>query len=617
MSNVTPINITWNWIINGTPEEAWPLVTDTRQINSASGVFEKFSYVYKADDNGIVLKHTQKNEKGNNKTFTELPFEWVRPNFYQVTRYFDGSPMDSLFYRVSLEQISEQRTHLSYTLKIIPRNKLARWILKIYLRYVTHRGLDKSFNKINSVLDESRKNLHFISPREKNISFNREEFEKRHESVSSEFSTKLKESLWHAITTWTDDHLVVIRPYEFAKYYDLTRREVLDYMIDCTDAGILKLEWRPYCPSCHGSANNEYENLQDLNPKEYCPACHITYDALFDRGIEATFEIQPAIRAVSAEVYCTGGPEKTSHIHTQRIMQPGEKIRHVMQLPNGIYSLYKKNFEPLLHIDVNSESENQSESEINVDLVDKTDTEERIQIDKNVILNIFNSTDQKQLIQLHQITDLSNVATAAEVTTLPRFRRYFNKSLIRQGERFGVDQIVIMFSDLRQSTQLYQDLGDVEAIGLIQQHFDILRTGVENNYGSVIKTIGDAVMAVFYKPKDALAAADEIIQQMKAFNQQNSSDLIIKLGLHSGSAFAITYDQKIDYFGTTINFCSRLEKLTGNADLVVTDHFRNLNEVDEYITKTKAKSEPFAEPIKGIYKEPTKLHRIQFSRNHK
>jgi class 3 adenylate cyclase len=59
--------------------------------------------------------------------------------------------------------------------------------------------------------------------------------------------------------------------------------------------------------------------------------------------------------------------------------------------------------------------------------------------------------------------------------------------------------------------------------------------------GALVKTIGDAVMAVFPRPEAAVQAALEIQQKIGAFNREHRIDppLVSELGVHQGPVITI------------------------------------------------------------------------------
>ena len=106
--------------------------------------------------------------------------------------------------------------------------------------------------------------------------------------------------------------------------------------------------------------------------------------------------------------------------------------------------------------------------------------------------------------------------TAAEVLTLQRFRDLFAEEALRPGDQIVVGSLTVLFTDLVDSTRMYREIGDATAFGLVMDHFDVLRAAIEAADGAIVKTIGDAVMAVFRRPAaglQAILAAQEQLQR--------------------------------------------------------------------------------------------------------
>ena len=97
--------------------------------------------------------------------------------------------------------------------------------------------------------------------------------------------------------------------------------------------------------------------------------------------------------------------------------------------------------------------------------------------------------------------------TVPEVMSLQAFRDLFAEATLRPGDEAGVGQVALLFTDLRGSTALYERVGDAKAFNIVREHFAFLASIVRDHDGAVVKTIGDAVMASFGDPADAVKAA--------------------------------------------------------------------------------------------------------------
>jgi len=158
------------------------------------------------------------------------------------------------------------------------------------------------------------------------------------------------------------------------------------------------------------------------------------------------------------------------------------------------------------------------------------------------------------------------------VIAMPAFRRLCPEQLLRPGDDVEIGQVAIMFTDLQGSTKLYDDLGDPTAYRLVREHFAFLSERVQRHNGSIVKTVGDAIMAAFYDPADAVRSALSIYDEVASFNRGRADGgVVLKLGLHLGSCIAVTAGGLLDYFGSVVNTASRLEHQCGAGEAVISE----------------------------------------------
>jgi len=124
-----------------------------------------------------------------------------------------------------------------------------------------------------------------------------------------------------------------------------------------------------------------------------------------------------------------------------------------------------------------------------------------------------------------------------------------------------------MFTDLFDSTGIYNKEGDDKAVGQLIDHFEILQETVAKHHGAIVKTIGDSVMAVFCNPEQAFKAYLDA-QQILSEDDRFSDHLQLNAGIHSGSCMAVNLNSRIDYFGSTVNIASRFVDLASDNEVV-------------------------------------------------
>jgi class 3 adenylate cyclase len=210
---------------------------------------------------------------------------------------------------------------------------------------------------------------------------------------------------------------------------------------------------------------------------------------------------------------------------------------------------------------------------------------------------------------LERLEWTDQATTAAEVTALQMFRDLFSSEALRPGEQISVGTLTILFTDLRHSTQLYREVGDATAFGRVMNHFDVLRKQVTENDGAIVKTIGDAVMAVFRSAADGLNAMLQS-QQLLAEPRDGSMPLTLKAGLHTGPCIAVTLNDRLDYFGSTVNMAARLEGLSTGADVIISGTVYDDAKVRKLIEAQGLSAVGFDMALKGFEDERFELWRV-------
>jgi adenylate cyclase len=133
----------------------------------------------------------------------------------------------------------------------------------------------------------------------------------------------------------------------------------------------------------------------------------------------------------------------------------------------------------------------------------------------------------------------------------------------------------VLFADVAGSTALYEVLGDERAFGLVENCLSIMSACTTEAHGRVVKTIGDAVMAVFPSSDDAANAAVEMQHRVDALGPKAGVRLGLRIGLRFGPVVAHDHD----VFGDTVNLASRLCDLASRGQIVTDrDTARRLSE---------------------------------------
>jgi class 3 adenylate cyclase len=125
----------------------------------------------------------------------------------------------------------------------------------------------------------------------------------------------------------------------------------------------------------------------------------------------------------------------------------------------------------------------------------------------------------------------------------------------------------IMFTDLKDSTEMTTRLGDARALHLLHIHNAMIRNAIRDFDGREVKHTGDGLMASFGSISKAIECAIAI---QKAFAAYNKSDPEIPLYVRIGLSAGEPVEEDNDLFGTTVQLAARTSAYAEPGQILVT-----------------------------------------------
>ena len=388
---------------------------------------------------------------------------------------------------------------------------------------------------------------------------------------------------------------------DLAAKADVGEERVIAGLLHAVGLGMLEMTWSVMCPSCAGvlSAN---KSLKTLNSAQYhCAFCAAGYETTLDNLVEVTFTVSPRLRKIAAhspdqlsvaEYYrqvfwssaidLPGDPEKLLREVTLEAVDlpPGERAILSLHAPEGTLIV----FDPVTHtaqfLDVRGE---EASARQNLSVIFN---KAQVPVDTIALrpgplrLVLENRTDSRVLpavwVANQALDDLLTrrkpILTAKRLLTNQTFRDLYRTDTLAIGQRIKILSLTFLFSDLKDSTALYEHVGDLVAFDLVNEHFRLLQEIIASERGAVVKTIGDAVMSTFETTDRAIAAAIRMREAMSDLGaERQHQSLRLKMGIHEGSCLAVTLNGQQDYFGQTVNIASRVQGLAASRSIVVTE----------------------------------------------
>jgi class 3 adenylate cyclase len=602
---------TWTWSFDRPPADIWPLMADTARFNEAAKL-PKHTITDVTQPDGSVKYFGRVKMGPFDLRWREKPVNWVAEQWFEHCRYFDSGPLKSLCAQFSLEPQGEGSVG-HYRLSAEPANLIGRLILATGF----FSSSAKTFGRLAQEANEFAKGetatpFGFDAPQPK------PEVTARVARLVKEIEASpnghgLAQKLADLVLNAQEVDLWHIRPLKLAHDWNRPAIEVIELCLQAVRTGLLELRWDLLCPRCR-VAKAWSGGLDRLPDGAHCSSCNIDYGRDFSKNVEASFRPAEAIRVLESGEYCLWGPVSTPHIKLQIALDPGESREIKAQLSLGPYRLRTLEVGPECDIDVGIDG-------FPTFILEADDVKAGPPAKRGTI-RIENRSPRTLTAIVESRAWVADALTADRVTALQAFRDLFSEDVLRPGDEVSIGRVTLLFSDLRGSTALYQKIGDATAYHLVRDHFAFLAQTIRDSQGAIVKTIGDAVMAAFARPEDGLQAAVAIQRQVAAFNRDHpvgdgpdgGDAVAIKLGLHQGPCIVVTLNDRLDYFGSTVNLAARLQGQSRGGDIVLSREIAEDPAVAPILVKLAAEGVP-AETDQAALKgfaEPLAFRRLNF-----
>jgi adenylate cyclase len=605
------VTIRWRGIFPVPLDALWRLLSDTDRINRAVGLPPQTFQPSKMPGGQPVME-ARGRYMGIPARWTELPFEWSFGRWFRSERVFTDTPFVRVIRTTNVFTArSANETEVEMVVDVVPRGLFSSVLLRLAVGKMLVPKVVRLYEQIVRNYSKAAEDPYPQLPhtRADQHQLERAAIKLRQAPVQPE----LIERLLALIVAADDREVVGARPFVLADRWNADRIEVLRLFLYATRAGLLDLSWEVLCPNCRVSKAT-FGTLASLRKEAHCETCNIEFDVNFDEYVEARFTVNPGIREAEVLTFCLAGPANTRHVVGQLRIPAGASDLLPMQLAPGNYRLRLRGETARAALRcVEREGPDTAEIRWNGQTLEPAEV---VVYGGTCSLRLTNTADKETLLIVEHDAWGTQGASAALVTSLQEFRSLFSSEVLAPGMGVSVRNMTMLFSDLKGSTRMYSDIGDSIAYARVRDHFDVLVAIIQRHRGALVKTIGDAVMAVFLSAQDGFEAAVEMLDAMGELNERYASlpPLRIKLGIHRGPCLAINANDNLDYFGTTVNLAARLQGASQGDDIVMTQAMLDDPGVRQLLEDRGIVPEPFEALLAG-YTEPFTLHRLDGRRD--
>ena len=468
--------------------------------------------------------------------------------------------------------------------------------------------------------------------------------------IASGVDAALVEGLGDFVGTSSDVEVFRVNPIRYADERGLDQSAVIDLFLQATTAGLFRMEWNIVCVSC-GNVFKSFRALEEVDPHFHCTLCDMENQSRLDDVIQVVFTIDPVVREIvfhhpdeltleqllfdfhySRAARTNVGDMATVDLLRDvtaalQYVEPAERAEFDVDLEEGTllvrdwttsiaFAVLRDEEKITRHFVLTFDDDGLGHPGIPTSKVPIETPIGTLLLPAvhavgpgGIHLTCRNESSWRWPVWIvkYPSTFIAEVVanvensgplSAKRLLNTPLFRRLFRMEAPPEGEGLSVTDLTYLFTDLKDSTAMYDEIGDVTAYNLVRVHFDILDKAVSRHHGVLVKTIGDAVMATFLRPTHAVSAAIDMVDSIRNETAARERPMELKVGVHRGHSVAVTLNERLDYFGQNVNIAARTQQLAGASEILITQDILDAEGVGQLLAGYDV--EPVSGAMKGV-----------------
>ncbi len=492
------------------------------------------------------------------------PPNWVYNRWFRHRHVFRHGPFRCLRTGFKVRPDGDG-SHVEYTIELEPANSYGR-LLGAYLLRRVRRKSTRLVLDAEAFCEGLRDTEYDLNPPKLAAGTLVRTRQIADRINSTDYGHDLGHDLAHYVLDSPCADVATIRPLMLAKHWDVPERLALEVCLQAVVEGLLVSRWEILCMRCR-AAVMAVPGLRFLPHSAHCPNCDIDCGLDLSQNVELVFSPATTIRTIELEKPHVSGPMSTPHIIAQITVPAGEQqVEPIRLQPDTSYCF--RTLEPGgdCRIDYRGGSFPELIAEPGAVLTGAP-------VSVGMVAFINRGSDPLTFI-LEEAAWRDDRLTIVRASSLQAFHDLFRDEVPPAGPSFLVEALSYMTTGLKDFAAVYKRLGDLRAYDLAKEHCGAIYDAVRENDGSIVRNNGDAVMAVFHHPADALRCAIRVQHDMCWYNRTAPEcEVVVKIGLHTGRCILVSVDHRLEYFGSAINVCAGLKDLSHGGDIVMSEEF--------------------------------------------
>jgi class 3 adenylate cyclase len=434
-----------------------------------------------------------------------------------------------------------------------------------------------------------------------------------------------------------------INPLDLAERHGLEPATTVELFVHGARVGLFDMSWNTVCVFC-GAVELFHESIDEVPSSHFhCTPCDADIDTLLDERIEVTFSLATALGRPEVDPYrdldsylrwfispwVTPSPEARELFDRYRLgflaLAPGQEGELAAPRAGEVTRLvsYDRHASAVVRAEAGGATEPPAFTVLPAGIYPSEVTmspgstplrvRNRCDVPVGVVQLAGDARAQQEVVETHRAT-LRPYMTGRSLLNTQCFRELFRVQSDNAHLALRMRHLTVVFTDLRDSTLLYDQLGDPAAYRIVREHLHELVAATRRHGGAVVKTIGDAIMATFSSPADGVRAAIEMQRRITELGER-ATRLGLKIGVHVGPALVVNAEGRLDYFGHTVNVAARVQALAAAGEMCVTREVHDAPGVVELLERSAEHSTTEVITIRGVTEAVTVHHVGAFRRS--
>jgi class 3 adenylate cyclase len=549
------------------PDALWRIMSDTSRVNRALGVSEM-----QFEEREGRRWGTSRNG-GVRHEWVEVPWNWVAGQWLDSVRLYERGFSRAVFAVQRLEKVATGTRAYIY-FGAVPRGAIGSTALRLGFPSVM-RAYEKVLPALADQLARMRTPELLQLPAPELAPEARARLDGICKKLVDEgLPAKEIELLATWVRTGDEQDLARIQIRERARTWGVDEDGLVRTALHATRHGMLELSWDIVCPHCRG-VTDESTTLGGVPKRGACDVCKVEFGTGEPEAVEITFRVHPGVRDVPLRLFCSAEPAAKDHIRVQRAVAAKTAVDVAPRLSPGRYRLRLGGEERYRFLDIDGATPDA------VFTWTAGEDPPPVRSGPGPTITLANKGEDPVTFVIEQAQWKDDALRPGQLLSLQEFRDLFADDYVSADVQLGVGEQTLLFTDMVGSTSFYASRGDPSAFVEVKRHFDEVFAIVANHRGAVVKTIGDACMAAFTSPLDAVKASHAIHAAFPP--ERTDTPIRLRISLNTGPCIAVRLNTTMDYFGGTVNIAAKLQSLAEAWQIAMSDATYAASGVAEYI----------------------------------